>query len=163
MPSTNMISIGNNRLFSLNSFNVQKVVRRGSRMNIFNELDDFFDDQVYFSAPENTRQQNPQAPVVPQGVQAKPNNNNLVSTEKGNEPNNAVKDFKDLMLKKLKLKKSKKRVADATSEKRKIVPEAEKVRTLETTSVEGVERTRPLTKSEIDRGLDVSGELPAIF
>ena len=119
MPGYNHISIGNNRLFTLNSFNIQKVSRRGTRQNYNNELDDFIDDQLYFKAPESSRPQMKADADSNQHYQPQPNNNQINSTAKAPEPNNEVEMFKMNFLKRAKLPPP---IQEQESKPRQIIP-----------------------------------------
>jgi len=81
MPHSTMI-------MRLNGFGIQNISKRGRRQNIFNELDSFVDDEFLQKIPQPPSKPAPIVPVVEQGRQAEPNNNQIVSTAKAPEPNN---------------------------------------------------------------------------
>ena len=89
------ISIGNPRLFALNSFNVQRINSRGGRSNYNNELDSFIDDEIKYKAPETYRSS--AIPTVPdqvtENIQEQPNNNQVEGGQASQiqpEPTNEV-------------------------------------------------------------------------
>lgn len=75
-------------LMRLNGVRFQDRFKRNRRQNIFNELDSFIDDEYLQKIPQPRSRPAPVVPVVEQGKQAQPNNNNLVSLESAPEPNN---------------------------------------------------------------------------